>query len=155
MCIKEQREDYIEYAFYQPVLYFPQGFLADAEDGYAAYHFKVHAVTQVVAHIGHAVEMYQVVLAIVDDRHDLFAQCRGQAAVKLVHLVLCQVVNGLLRLSQISTTGRELGIGGCVEVSQYPISGSGVGGHFMIKFGYIFGASQIKDGTEITSAASV
>lgn len=25
----------------------------------------------------------------------------------------------------------------------------------MIKFGYIFGASQIKDGTEITSAASV
>ena len=25
----------------------------------------------------------------------------------------------------------------------------------MIKFGYIFGASQLKDGTEITSAASV
>ena len=78
---KEQREDYIEYAFYQPVLYFSQGFLADAEDGVRCLSFKVHAVTQVVAHIGHAVEMYQVVLAIVDDRHDLFAQCRGQAAV--------------------------------------------------------------------------
>lgn len=74
---------------------------------------------------------------------------------KVGSLCFCQVINGLLRLSQISTTGRELGIGGCVEVSQYPVSGSGVGGHFMIKFGYIFGASQIKDGTKITSAASV
>lgn len=134
---------------------FSQGFLADAEDGYAAYHFKVHAVTQVVAHIGHAVEMYQVVLAIVDDRHDLFAQCRGQAAVKLVHLVLCQVVNGLLRFSQIGTAGGELGIGGGVEVAQYPVAGSGIGGHFMVQLGYIFGASQIEDRTEIPSMASV
>ena len=96
---------------------FPQGLLADAEDGHAAYHFKVHAVAQVVAYIGHAVEMYQVVLAIVDDRHDLFAQCRGQAAVKLVHLVLCQVTDNLLRFSQIGTTGGEFGIGGGVEVA--------------------------------------
>lgn len=118
-------------------------------------HFKVHAVTQVVAHIGHAVEMYQVVLAIVDDRHDLFAQCRGQAAVKLVHLVLCQVVNGLLRFSQIGTAGGELGIGGGVEVAQYPVAGSGIGGHFMVQLGYIFGASQIEDRTEIPSMASV
>lgn len=97
MCIKRAARRLHRICVLSACSLFSQGFLADAEDGYAAYHFKVHAVTQVVAHIGHAVEMYQVVLAIVDDRHDLFAQCRGQAAVKLVHLVLCQVVNGLLR----------------------------------------------------------
>jgi hypothetical protein len=115
----------------------------------------VHAVAQVVAYIGHAVEMYQVVLAIVDDRHDLFAQCRGQAAVKLVHLVLCQVTDNLLRFSQIGTTGGEFGIGGGVEIAQYPVAGGSVGAHFMVQLGYIFGASQIEDRTEISSMASV
>ena len=37
---------------YQPVFYFSQRFLADAENGDTAYHFKVHTVAQVVAHIG-------------------------------------------------------------------------------------------------------
>ena len=40
---------YIEYTFYQPVFYFSQRFLADAENGDTAYHFKVHTVAQVVA----------------------------------------------------------------------------------------------------------
>ena len=62
-----------EYTFYQPVFYFSQRFLADAENGDTAYHFKVHTVAQVVAHIGHTVEMYQVVFAIINDRHDTFA----------------------------------------------------------------------------------
>ena len=52
---------------------FSQRFLADAENGDTAYHFKVHTVAQVVAHIGYAVEMYQVVFAIINDRHDTFA----------------------------------------------------------------------------------
>lgn len=52
---------------------FSQRFLADAENGDTAYHFKVHTVAQVVAHIGHTVEMYQVVFAIINDRHDTFA----------------------------------------------------------------------------------
>ena len=73
----------------------------------------------------------------------------------MVHFVFCQVINGLLRLSQISTTGGELGIGGGVEVAQYPVAGSGIGGHFMVQLGYIFGASQIEDRTEISSMASV
>ena len=88
MCIKKSSEKITSnMRFISLFSIFPKGFLADAEDGDAAYHFKVHTVAQVVAHIGHTVEMYQVVLAIINDRHDPFAQCRGQATIKLVHFV--------------------------------------------------------------------
>ena len=52
---------------------FPRGSLRMLRMGTRRLSFKIHTVAQVVAHIGYAVEMYQVVFAIINDRHDTFA----------------------------------------------------------------------------------
>ena len=49
---------------------FPKGSLRMLRMGTLPIIFKVHTVAQVVAHIGHTEEMYQMVLAVINQRND-------------------------------------------------------------------------------------
>lgn len=95
-------ENKVEGSFQQAVLYLRQGFFADAEHGYAAEHLEMHAAVQVVVHVGHAEEMYQVVFAIVDDGDDFMAVHGGKAAIDLFRRVHLEVSEHLCRLPQVS-----------------------------------------------------
>ena len=113
------------------------------QDRHTAYQTEAHAVVKVVAHIGYTVEMYQIVFAIIDDRQNAIAHRGWKTAIKLLHMMLFQVVDGFFGLAQIRTGGREIFVGYGIEITDYTISAGEVVGHLMIKFRHIFCTSHI------------
>lgn len=57
-----------------------KGILADAEYWHIAYHLDLHDTMDVIADVGDAVEMYEVAIAIIDERDNLFAAGTGEIA---------------------------------------------------------------------------
>ena len=75
---------------------------------------KVHAPFQVVAYVGHAVKMNQVVFAVADDGQNLFAMRGSKTAVQLFGLTFLKIRDYFLGSAQIVAflriiVGRMLG----------------------------------------------
>ena len=98
----------VEGALYQPVFKTAERLFVQPQDRHTAYQTEAHAVVKVVAHIGHTVEMYQIVFAIIDDRQNAIAHRGWKTAIKLLHTMLFQVVDGFFGLAQIRTGDREI-----------------------------------------------
>lgn len=133
---EEEKGEYdVEGTFHHLVGRFAQRVTAQTEVGDIAQHVQVHPVLQVVMQVGHTVEVYQVVLAVVDDGDDVVPVDRRKSAEQVMHLwVLLQVSRNLVGSTQVRTFLGETVARGKIEVAVYPVAGKGVVHHLVIQF---------------------
>ena len=96
-----------------------------------------------------------MVLAIIDDGQDFLAMSRSQSAIYLFDLVGAEVGDYLFRDTQIREMLR-IKIGRAFrEIADYPITGSRIAGHFMMKLHHVaavtyqYGCTGVSAGTAI------
>ena len=140
---EEQREHYVERPLDGAVALPAQGFLVQAQAGNAAHHGEVHLVVDVVAHVGHAVEAHQMVLAVLDYGEYSLRLLRGEAAVEAadVGAVFLQIRDHPVRRSEVAAALGELRVRLEVEVSAHPVAYRRVSGQLVVERGVVHRAA--------------
>lgn len=140
---EEQRERYVERPLDGAVARPAERLLVEAQAGHAAHHREVHLVADVVAHVGHAVEPDQMVLAVFDYGQDHLGLLRGQTAVEAADLVgmLLQIILHLLGPAEIGAVRGKAFVGLEIEVAADPEAQGGVVGELVVERGVVLGAS--------------
>ena len=140
---EEQRERYVERPLDGAVARPAERLLVEAQAGHAAHHREVHLVADVVAHVGHAVEPHQMVLAVFNYGQDHLGLLRGQTAVEAADLVgmLLQIILHLLGSAEIGAVGGKAFVGLEIEVAADPEAQGGVVGELVVERGVVLGAS--------------
>ena len=153
---EEKGEHDVEGTFHHLVGRFAQRVTAQTEVGDIAQHVQVHPVLQVVMQVGHTVEVYQVVFAIVDDGDNVVPVDRRKSAEQVLYLRMVLQVGGyLLGFAQVRTFFRKTGIGLEIEVAVYPVTRKGVVHHFVVQFEVAGCSADQYDVAQVASLAAV
>ena len=153
---EEKGEHDVEGTFHHLVGRFAQRVTAQTEVGDIAQHVQVHPVLQVVMQVGHTVEVYQVVFAIVDDGDNVVPVDRRKSAEQVLYLRMVLQIGGyLLGFAQVRTFFRKTGIGLEIEVAVYPVTRKGVVHHLVVQFEVAGRSADQYDVAQVASLAAV
>lgn len=95
------------------------GSCLQAQIRHSAHHIKIHLILQIIMHIGYTVKMYQIILAIINHRHNDILMLRRQAAEKTAYIsMFLQKPDDFLRACpNIVHSSGKAGIG---LITKYP-----------------------------------
>ena len=153
---EEQGEHDVERPFQHLVACPAQRVRPQAQERHVADHVEVHPVVQVVVDVRHAVEMHQVVLAVIDNRPDDGVFPRRQTAEQKVRVTLfLQPFGYFLRRAQVRAFLREIRVRLEVEIPFHPESGPVLACQFVIQLPVVFRAAHQHHVAHIASFGAV
>ena len=148
-------EQDVEQAFEQAVLDIGQRFAPDGEHGGVAHELHVHAALEVVADTGNAVEMDEMVLAVVDDGEYLRAVGGGKTAVDHLDAVLADPGKGVVDVAQIGDIVRIDQRRGRGEVAHHAETVGRVDGDFAVELVHVLVRTDEDDGAGVSAVAAI